>query len=226
MYKNTQKKIEKYIIIKCHNNECLHSVTYRNTCKCPVLEEVTHFKYLGIYLDSKLSWDIHVGDVMKKLRICAAQFYKLKFILDYKNLKIVYDALVQSILKYGIQCYGQCSVTNKIKIETLNNQIVKTIMKKNYNNETNNILTFNNLFEYTIIIEYYYREGIRKRENKMYNIRNNKFDIPLTFNKYGDRKIEVLIPKIFNKIPDELSNISKISLVKKKVRKWLMEKDK
>lgn len=138
---------------------------------------------------------------------------------------MVYNALVKSILMYGIQCYGQCTMTNKIKIERLNNYIKKMIEKKNCTNETNNILTFNNLFTYMLIIEYYYKEDTRKRGKNKYNIINNKFEIPLTYNKYGDRKLEVVVPKIFNTIPKDLQKIEKISMVKKQIREWLMKRD-
>lgn len=220
---NKKKLID--INIKCHTYSCLHKGNYDGSCKCSVLEEVNNFKYLGLYLDNKFSWDTHVGVVVKKLRVCAAQFFKLKYILDFKNLTIVYNALVKSILLYGIQCYGQCTITNKIKIERLNNHIRKIITIKNYNDEPNNILTFNNLFTYMMIIEYYYREDTRTRGENKHNIRNNRYKIPITYNKYGDRKLEVIIPKIFNTIPMDLQKIKKISMVKKKIREWLVEKN-
>lgn len=222
----TPKRKLEPIYIQCHNNTCLHNGLRDNAvCLCSVLEEVTQFKYLGLYIDNKFSWDVQVEDVNKKLRACAAQFFKLKYILDYKNLKMVYCGLVQSVMKYGIQCYGVCSVFNKMKIERIHNRIVKIINDKNYTQDTTEILTFDGLYRYTMIIENYYNLGIRRRVQNEHNTRSKKYTVPFTYNKYGDRQLEVTIAKLFNSIPEDLLSLTKISVVKKEIKKWLMEVD-
>ena len=64
-----------------------------------------------------------------------------------------------------------------------------------------------------------YKNKINK---KYYNKRNNKSIIPLPFNKYGDRKNDTIITKIFNDMPEDLKNLNKISNVKKRIKKWLI----
>lgn len=220
----TPKRKDEPVHIQCHNNTCLHNgVRDNNMCNCPELVEVLKFKYLGMYVDNKFNWNVQVEDICKKLRACAAQFYKLKFILDYRQLKMVYCGLVQSIVRYGIQCYGSTTVTNKIKIERLHNKIVKMIKNKNYTQDMTDILTFNGLYKYTMVIEYYYNNELRKIVDNEYNIRKKRFIIPLTFNKYGDRQLEVVIPKIFNEIPENLQKLTHISAVKKEIKTFLLD---
>lgn len=66
--KTPKKKRMVDINIQCHSHTCLHNGAYRDTCKCPFLEEVDNIKYLGIQLDNKFSWDAHVGIVVKKTK--------------------------------------------------------------------------------------------------------------------------------------------------------------
>lgn len=222
----TPKKKVEALCVKCHSDNCLHNRTYiNNNCACPVLEEVNHFKYLGIYIDNKFNWNKQVEDIANKLRACAAQFYKLQYILDFKNLLIVYNALVKSILQYAIQCYGSCSMTNTIKIERIHNIIVKRILSRNYKNEETNILPFNKLYKYKMIVEYYYQKELMRKVEHGYMTRNTNYCVPITYNKYGDRKIEAIIPKMFNSIPIELRGFTKISIVKKEIKMWLLKEN-
>lgn len=63
-------------------------------------------KYLGVYIDKHLRWDIHINTVAKTLRSLLYKFKFLNKILDVKQMKIIYHALVESRLSYGILGWG------------------------------------------------------------------------------------------------------------------------
>lgn len=63
-------------------------------------------KYLGIYIDTHLRWDIQSSHLTKKLRSLFYLFKQLVNILDEANLRAVYHALVQTHLEYGIVGWG------------------------------------------------------------------------------------------------------------------------
>ena len=62
----------------------------------------------------------------------------------------------------------------------------------------------------------------RNREER-YKLRIKRDNIPIMFNKYGDRLNEMVIPKIFNEIPMNLKALTKIGDVKKQFKKWLID---
>ena len=68
------------ILIKFHNNECLHkgaknSNLNDDTCST-VIEQVETYKYLGVYVDNTFKWKAHITSSKETLKICA---YALPF---------------------------------------------------------------------------------------------------------------------------------------------------
>jgi len=87
-------------------------------CSCPSIVMVQRVKYLGMMLDPHLRWGEHVNYTIKRIRKTIYLFKKLRDVLCYSLLKTFYFALVQSIINYGLLCYGTAtkSVVNKLVI--------------------------------------------------------------------------------------------------------------
>ena len=77
-----------------------------NNCNCARIERVDSFKYLGIFIDSKITWTAHIQYINKKLRKMIYVFRHLRDILNLKELTTTYYAYVQSILEGGIITWG------------------------------------------------------------------------------------------------------------------------
>lgn len=231
----TSKKNIVGVKIQSHSNKCLHKGSYiSGSCSCIELEEVKVVKYLGILIDCRFSWVPHVENVCRSLRACLAQFYKLQFLLSYDNLKAVYFALVHAIVRYGLQCYGRCAATHLSKIEILNRKILKIVVCKSELGanveevdqldvyKVAQILPTNKLLIYMTLLDNYYKTEYRIPDRGRYNLRSVKLNVPLYFNKYGERQDKVAIPRIMNAIPNELRNFDKIGQMKKNMKNWLL----
>ena len=59
------------------------------------------YKYLGIYFDKKLNFDIHFGKVFEKLSKQCGIAYKLRETLNTSHLLAVIRAYVSPIVQYG-----------------------------------------------------------------------------------------------------------------------------
>ena len=79
------------------------------------MEEVASFRYLGVLIDSKLSFSDHVTAVIKK---CQQRLYVLRaFHLDPKLLLLLYRSIIESLLTYCAACFFpmlSVSDTNRI----------------------------------------------------------------------------------------------------------------
>ena len=66
------------------------------------LPEATEFKFLGIWLDPKLSWHCYINNLLLKLKRNQNLLQNAKKLLNKKALLSVYYAHVYSHLNYGI----------------------------------------------------------------------------------------------------------------------------
>ena len=60
-----------------------------------LIEETDNVKYLGVHLDNKLSWKIHIDTLTRKLSKVCGRY------VPFSNLKLVYYAMFHSHLQYS-----------------------------------------------------------------------------------------------------------------------------
>ena len=97
----TKMMIFQYKQIKFKNHQ-VPNIEINNT---PV-ERVTQFKFLGVIIDSNLTWFPHQNFIANKLsRICGI-LSRLKHYIPIHILKIIYSPLFMSHLRYGILAWG------------------------------------------------------------------------------------------------------------------------
>ena len=79
------------ICVKIHN------------CK---LQHVYSCKYLVVITDEQLNWREHTDHVYGKLIKFAGLFYKIRDLVSWKILKMLYFSFIDSHLLYGVEIYG------------------------------------------------------------------------------------------------------------------------
>lgn len=79
------------------------------------LQSVDSIKFLGVIIDSKISWKEHISTVTNRVRSSVAELYGMRKIIP-KNLKIsVYNAIVNSQLSYAIPVWGGFGSRDSLK---------------------------------------------------------------------------------------------------------------
>ena len=90
-------------------------LTDYKTSKFIYLEQKDYVKYLGVLLDNKLSWKPHVDYILSnKVSRIVSILSKLRHSLPRDILLKVYKSLLQPLLLYGINIWGQASKKYKI----------------------------------------------------------------------------------------------------------------
>lgn len=159
------------------------------------IELVENFKYLGINLDTTLSYKFHCSQIEIKLNLSLAKMYTIRRMINEKFLKSVISAYLISIVDYGILFW---SISN--------NEYVNKFQKK--------INRF--------VICYYYPVLYRKSQiSKVYNSQINVFKLlnkinlltinerqTLTLLKFTFKKMN---SKLFGELFDNWFNISERS---------------
>ena len=181
------------------------------------LRGVESTNYLGVVIDSHLKWDKHALYLSGKLRCLIHKFYMLREFLLRKLLIIIYKALAEPLLRYGILVWGGMYSTHLRLLNVVQNFIVKTILRKPklyttsllYSPKLNNIKTLyilsacnfvhtNQKFKLNYIC---HSHSTRGNTNNLLNIPNSKKDL-------NKRFVNFLGPKLYNLLPLNIRNIN------------------
>ena len=92
---------------------------------------MTYIKYLGVLIDQNFTWKEHISYVTTKIRKLIYKFYELRHVLSLSTLKMVYYALVETVLNYGLVVWGSAGVTILNKLQVAQKYIIKIIQFKN-----------------------------------------------------------------------------------------------
>jgi hypothetical protein len=85
-------------------------------------------KYLGVQLDSKLNWKIHINTKLSQAHARLALLYPLinrKSKLKTKCTLLIYKSILRPLLTYGCQVWGTASKTHIHKIQKFQNKILR-----------------------------------------------------------------------------------------------------
>ena len=101
------------------------------------LEKVTEFKFLGVILDSNLTWNSHINQLANKLSRTIGILSRLKRILPCNVLIMIYNSLFASYINYAISAWGHGSLH---RLTRLQKKAVRIITKSKYNSHSSPIL--------------------------------------------------------------------------------------
>ena len=95
-----------------------------------------YFKFVGHFIDDKLSWQGHVEHVCKKLASANFAINSSKKVLPYKVRKSLYYSLFESHLNYGNLLWGCSSSKYITKIESLQKRCIRNVALKGFRAHT------------------------------------------------------------------------------------------
>jgi hypothetical protein len=99
----------------------------RISLKSEMVEQVESFKYLGLFLDSNLTWNVQVNFLMSKLKSIAAILYRARNLLPEDVRLMLYWSMFHSQLSYMIELWGAASMTLLRQLQILQNRCLKSV---------------------------------------------------------------------------------------------------
>ncbi|KAF9787706.1 hypothetical protein SFRURICE_003191 [Spodoptera frugiperda] len=220
-----------------HSYECLHGDA--KYCTCAYVEVVEEYKYLGLVIDNSFSWKTHITHLCDKLRLVLVKFHHLSFVLDRATMYTVYYALVDSLLSYGLACYGNTFKTYLDRIKCLQIRFMKLLVDKNTKKRCKhndyydelffvcNMLPVHQKVVLLLAVETFCNKDLKVKTVSMRPARSKsvkQFIVPTYINYYGQRCRKYLVPSMFNDIPSELQNSCATKAVfKHKMKKYLFD---
>ena len=130
-----------------------------------MLPLVTETKFLGIWLDENLSWNVHLSKLITKLKKNIHLLLNHRNYLDTYMLKLIYLAQIQSHLNYCLVLWGSmASCENLNKIKMIQNKCMKMIQPNSMASQTYKEL---NLLDFTELIDLENKKLGYKISNKL-----------------------------------------------------------
>lgn len=145
--------------IKAHTPQCLNENKTRANCACLSLNSCNSTKYLGVTIDSQLSYKIHINNLTSKIRKLIAVFKNIRHAATNVLLKSIYYALGQSLLSYCVTSWGGSYKTHIIALERAQRAVLKVAHSRPYRYPTHKlyqeceILTVRQLFIIQVLLD-------------------------------------------------------------------------
>ena len=97
---NVEKNEYMVFDTKQGNNDFLINIVNKQ------IHATDHFRFLGIIIDNKLSWERHINHCKNKITGGTYAIRSSKNILSVQHLRIIYNSLIDSYLNYGLLLWG------------------------------------------------------------------------------------------------------------------------
>lgn len=224
---SSQNRFE--LSLKYHEVSCIQL-----HCNCSEIGLVNDIKYLGLFVDSRLSWKVHVRYLKNKIIKYTRIFYLIRPLCDIELLRSLYFAFVHSKLEYAVTLWGGTYSTTLKTIVSQQNSFLRIINNRSKFDQAIplyrklNILPFKNLYIYKVL-KVYYNKSDKQRED----IRNPTMILRNRLNAYVPKpKLTVykkyftyLAPKFFNCLPNDIRCIPRLSIFLVKLKHFLLFHD-
>ena len=130
----------KFLVFHPYNKPMKQKITLKIHKKA--ISETEYIKYLGIMVDSTLSWNMHIDKISKTISRATGLLYKIRPFVNNKILKMLYYSLVYPHLNYVTQVWGSADSIHLNRIFILQKRIVRMLTLDDYSFPSSNPLFF------------------------------------------------------------------------------------
>ena len=111
------------------SNQLIFGHKKEETSAVPGINRVEEVKYLGVIIDTDLSWKSQIDHVCDKLSSSIYVLKRLKSITDNETvIRTAYFALVESHLRYGLSVWGNSSKPNLQRVLVQQKKVIRTMV--------------------------------------------------------------------------------------------------
>ena len=194
---------------------------------------VNNLKFLGIIIDSNLSFSSHYQNVCNKTSRSSSVLSKLAYYVPQPILRKLYQTMFYPHLKYAIKIWENSCKTGIKKLQRIYNKCIKIISSTNTCEPSDyaslKLISFKHVHEYFSLFKFYNLNESQNFKTKIENHQTNhsystRHSIALNLNcpnlRLSKLKISFLYNsmKFWNKIPSDIKSAQNLNLFKKYLR--------
>ena len=225
---NTNKT--KFMILNNPSPELQFNIQINNT----IIEQITSIKYLGIVLDNKLSFNEHIDHICKKVSKKLGVLRRTRKNISKNSAIKVFNVTVKPHFEYCASLLYLCNITQKTRLQKLQNKAMRTILKcDRYSSITSMLESLNwlninqRLYMMAMVFVFkikhnlcpeYLQSSVPTRRVIPYNLRNvEEFNIIRTRTSRAQASILYMGLQAFNYLPINIRNIENLNQFKNQV---------
>jgi hypothetical protein len=204
------------------------------------IEQVTHTKFLGVYIDENLNWKYHTSQLSIKVSKNVGIINKIKHLLTKELLTSLYYTLIQPYLIYCNIIWGGASKLALYRLSCIQKRAVRLITRSPYRTPSSKLFYNLGILKLCDIHKFQQLMFMYKAIHKVlpnscsqfitlsekacwYNLRKDHQFAYSTFRtKLRENSIAIAGPRLWNSLPDHLQLPSSISIFKCKLVKMLL----
>lgn len=225
---NLKANIEKTALIQFVNkNGKKHKLNV--TSRDQTIKELSQTTFLGVVIDDKCSWDLHIEKLCNKINSFAYALWRLTKTSNEKVALQAYHGYIGSLLRYALLLWGNGCHANKVFIAQ--KQCIRAIADivipescrpifKKYR-----ILTLPCMYIYELCYFVKTNPNLfeRRIENCGFNSRYpNKLQLPIMRTTLFSKNAHVMAIKVYNRLDPGIQNLP-LSAFRKRLKEWLIQ---
>ena len=190
-------------------------------------------KFLGIYIDEKLSFKTHIDNISEKTGKTVGLLYRLnKFLPDY-ILKTLYHCLVSPHISYGIEAWYAAPKTATDRISVIQKKVIRAINRLPYNTHTNDYFKSMRIPKLEDIYHLQLGKYMFTNQNKFnlvsdvhsHNTRSrNNLALPLYNLSHTQKFYKYRGIKLWNTLPDNIIKSTTVQQLGAQLKSYLIDK--
>ena len=204
------------------------------------LKQVDCTKFLGLYIDSDLSWKSHINYLSKILSRNTGILHKLKHFFPCQILINVFSSLISPYLNYGILVWGNATNILLDLLSRIQKRAIRNVNHAGYLSHTNShfhkntILKTTDLFNYNVGIFMYQLSTNELPEVFTHMFRKNSlihnyptrqsgaYHLPRTRTMFAKKTIMFTGPRYWNDLPTRIVSSSSLYSFKRNLKDFLL----
>jgi hypothetical protein len=196
-----------------------------------IIPNVNSTKFLGLTIDSTLSWQGHISDLSSKLNKVCYAIRAVKSFMSLKALKTVYFSYFHSIMSYGIIYWGNSCVSNDIfKIQKRTIRILTNKSKRDscrHLFKQLQILTLPSQNIYSLLVFVIKNIDLFSQNSEIHNLNTqykNNLHLPSISLTMVQKGVLYSGSRFFNYLPQQIKNLSgDLKSFKRKLKNFLID---
>lgn len=204
-----------------------------------VLEQVDNTKFLGVFIDSKLTWSKHIEHVSLKISKGLGIMGRLRNSLPMNILLTLYHTLLYPYLSYCNIVWGCANISLIQKLIVLQKRAIRIITRSSFRSSSNplfirlKLLKITDIYKFQIALFIYkFNQSLLPRSCLHYFVKNSvraydtrkaSYFILLPFRtNVRARSIAVSGPRLWDNFPPDIQNCLSFGMIKQKLIEYFI----